>query len=109
VPDSQFDPILNDRRSGANESGLKLLHEIHSTVTKMDARMESMTEAFVKDDLGKPDYHGHRKAHLQMIQASTAVDTIKMDATKKVVGVVAVFMLALVGLGFVDHIKTLLK
>jgi hypothetical protein len=102
-------PPLHDRRASVQDNNSKLLAEIHATVTTINSRMDSMSDAFVKDDLGKPDYHGHRKAHLEMMKAATAVEGIKLDMTKKVLGVMLMFVLGLVAAGFIDYLKDHIK
>lgn len=41
--------------------------------------------AFVKNDLGEPDYDGHRKAHATMIEADKVMEGFKREAAKKIV------------------------
>jgi hypothetical protein len=44
-----------------------------------------------------------------MMKAATAVEGIKLDMTKKVLGVVLMFVLGLVAAGFIDYLKDHVK
>lgn len=52
-------------------------------------------KAFVVNDLGEPDFDGHRKAHAQMIEAEKVLHGYKLEATKKVVGWIVAGLLGL--------------
>ena len=66
-------------------------------------------KAFVKNDLGEPDFDGHRRAHLQLIEADKIMNGYKNEATKKVIGWVVAILLGAMSSGFVmwmkDHLK----
>jgi hypothetical protein len=49
-------------------------------------RCALLSKAFVVNDLGEPDIDGHRKAHIQMIEADKVLQGYKLEATKKVIG-----------------------
>jgi hypothetical protein len=59
-----------------------------------------MQTAFVQNDLKKPDFDGHRKAHLIMIKAAEVVDGYKHDATKTVLHWLLAGILGLMLTGF---------
>lgn len=88
---------------------LTLLKSIDAKVTVMEAASLAMTEAFVLNDLHKPDFHGHRQAHLAQIKAAEIMDSYKRGVTKKILGWLAVFALGTLASGFagqiVGHIK----
>ena len=86
-----------------------LLQDIHAKVTALEAGALSMSEAFVLNDLHKPDYHGHRQAHLTLIKASEVMDSYKQGITKKIIGWLVVFVLGLLVSGFVAQIAGHLK
>ena len=75
--------------------------DIHSRLQKLEHSHGRMQEAFVKNDLGLPDFDGHRTDHKVRIEESKVVDGYKRDATKRFIdlligGGVAVFLLGLV-------------
>lgn len=94
-----------DHQEATPDNIWKILLEIRADIQSMKQDHQHVSEAFVKDDLSKPDYHGHRKAHLEMIKDSAVVDTYKQDATKKIIGMVVVFIVGLLAAGFVEAIK----
>lgn len=95
--DQQNDRVLADI--------LSLNVEIRDRVVALESMHKHQSEAFVKDDLGHPDYHGHRKAHLQMIKDADVVSGYKQDATKKIIGIVITVMLTLLAAGFIESLK----
>jgi len=88
---------------------LDLLREINSRTLLIETTLESMTQAFVLNDLHKPDYDGHRKAHLTLIKAAEVMDSYKQGITKKILGWATVFVLGLLASGVVAQISGHLK
>lgn len=88
---------------------MTLLKEIHAKVTTLEAGALAMTEAFVLNDLHKPDFHGHRQAHLSQIKAAEIMDGYKRGITKKIIGWMVVFALGLLASGFVAQVSGHLK
>ena len=58
-------------------------------------RCAQIVKGFVVNDLGEPDFDGHRKAHIQMIEAEKILKSYKTEATKKVIGWVVAALLGL--------------
>ena len=86
-----------------------LLKSIDAKVTIMEANSLAMSEAFVLNDLHKPDYHGHRQAHLAQIQAAEIMDSYTRGVTKKIIGWLVVFALGTLASGFAVQISGHLK
>lgn len=84
---------------------LDLLREINTRTLAIEALMASMTEAFVLNDLHKPDYDGHRKAHLTLIKAAEVMDSYKQGITKKILGWATVFILGLLASGVIAQLS----
>lgn len=82
----------------------RLLIEIRDRVARIESRAAAVDTAFVVDDLGRPDYDGHRASHRRMIKDAEAVDNYKMDATKKVIGIAIGFVVLLMTTGFVQEL-----
>lgn len=85
------------------------LISIHNRVQALEHSCNRMREAFVSNDLNLPDYDGHRAAHKTMIEQSQVVDEYKKDATKKIIDWIIGAAMALIGLGFIEWIKTHIK
>ncbi len=86
----------------------RLLTDIRERGVRMEQKLDSMTTAFVKDDLGRPDYDGHRRAHSAMVKQAETIESFKMDATKKVLIALFVFIAGLMGSGFLSQLKEIL-
>ena len=70
---------------------------------------EKMSKAFVLNELGEPDFDGHRKRELKAIEAEKVLQGYKNEATKKVIGWVTAILLGALSSGVVvwakDHFK----
>ena len=86
----------------------RLLTDIRDRGARMEQKLDNMTTAFVKDDLGRPDYDGHRRAHNAMVKQAETIESFKMDATKKVLIALVVFIAGLMGSGFLSKLKEML-
>ena len=85
-----------------------LQKEVESLNTRLSAIEHShgaMREAFVLNDLGKPDYDGTRKRSLALIEDAKIIEGYKGDATKKVFGFVAVGVVTLTLTGALEWLK----
>jgi len=80
---------------------LEVLQQVQSDIRDIKHGMGTIRTAFVRNDLGDPDYEGHRQAHLSMIRRADEVDKLKMAGTVKLVGIVvgAVVLVFMTGLG----------
>ena len=82
MPDTNYEP---KRRASDGELAARRASDC--------VRGDQMAKAFVLNDLGEPDYDGHRRAHLEWIEGHKIVNGYKIEATKKVVGWVVVAIL----------------
>ena len=78
---------------------------IERRLDQMNSRLDDLSSAFVVNDLGRPDFDGHRKAHLDMLRAAAQLDSYKSDGAKKVIGVVVLTLAAIFALGIIEWIK----
>lgn len=74
-------------------------------VQQLEAAQERVREAFVINDLGLPDYDGHRSSHKRMSEEAKVLEGYKRDATKKIVGLILAGLLTLSSLGLIEWIK----
>ena len=86
---------------------MEALQRIEGELRDMRHGMGTIRTAFVRNDLGQPDYEGHRQAHLGMIKRAEEIDKIKSAGTMKVVGIVlgAIVLVFMTGLG--THLQKL--
>jgi hypothetical protein len=70
---------------------------------------EKMSKAFVLNELGEPDFDGHRRRELKAIEAEAVLQGYKTEATKKIIGWVTAILLGALSSGVViwvkDHFK----
>lgn len=101
------------QRRASDTEQAKTLADIYDLLMTMKAAHDGILSAFVLDDIGKPDYTGHRLAHKQQIADAAAMQSYKTGLTKSILdwaakGVI-VFVLAAIltsGMGYLkDHIK----
>lgn len=91
------------------EDALVLLRDIHAKVASLEAMMGDITEAFVLNDLHKPDYDGHRKSHLNQIKVEEIMNGYKQSVAKRIVTVVVTFLLGLIASGLVTQLSGYFK
>lgn len=82
---------------------------INNRLQALEHTCARMKEGFVKNDLGLPDYDGHRSSHKSMIDQATVVEGYKRDATKTVFGWILAAMAGMFAVGFWDWVRTHLK
>ena len=85
------------------------LYDIWTKLGEIEQRQINNATAFLVNDLGKPDYDGHRVAHRGMVRSAEALDGYKVDATKRVVGVVIGVICTLLALGVVNWLQGSMK
>jgi hypothetical protein len=91
VADNMPNPTLMDI--------IELLHE-------MQNNQQGYISAFPLDDLGKPDYTGHRKKHIADAANEKALEGYKTGLTKSILEWVVKGVLALTGIALFNLIAT---
>lgn len=87
----------------------KDVDDINTRVQTLEHSCSRIREAFVKNDLGNPDYDGHRVAHATAIDKAKVVQGYQRDMTKKVLEWLLVAVAVLIGQGALDWIRGHLK
>lgn len=93
---------MPDHNIPPDEELWKLVQDVNSRLSAIEHRYGYVASAFPKNDLDKPDYDGHRKAHLQLIEDSKVVAGYKVGVTKTVLTIIATAVCTLVGSGLVQ-------
>ena len=107
---SQFKRRATDKIPAVCACGqemMALLQKMEQDIREIKHGMGSIRTGFVRNDLGEPDYEGHRQAHLAMIRKSETGERMKEGATMKVVGIVIVAITAIFASGLSVHIQKL--
>jgi hypothetical protein len=102
----------SDFVSGIPPSGdtlLQLLRGILNRLEELERVQAESRTAFLINDLGKPDYEGHRGGHRKLVEAERSVQDYKHGATKTVlnwaIGILLGVMLSGFGLWVKEHLK----
>lgn len=83
--------------------------EIRDRLAVVERQQLEYMSAFPVNDLNKPDYDGHRKSHTSMAKSQEIMSSYKNEATKKVIGIVIVFIIGLISSGFLSKLTPLIK
>lgn len=87
----------------------RLVVEIRNRLESVERQQLEHITAFAVNDLNKPDYDGHRRAHTELKKSKEVLDSYKHDATKNVISIVVVFVVGLLSSGLVTKLIGLLK
>lgn len=82
-----------------------LLNTLTNRVEILERRVDEIDTGFVRDDLGKPGYAGHRAAHLEQIDTAKTLSTLKQSGAKRLVDMVLSFLGGILLLGAVTWFK----
>jgi hypothetical protein len=63
---------------------LEAMQRMQEDLRDIKHGMGTIRTAFVRNDLGLPDYEGHRQAHLGMVRKAEEIDKIKTARGEKV-------------------------
>lgn len=99
-------PLIDRRKPN------EVCEEMHATLEKISERVaalerecEAMRAAFIRDDLGGPDFAGHRAAHLEQKAAAARMGELKQSGAKKIIDMVLTFMFGALTMGAVAWFK----
>lgn len=81
------------------------LEKTSERVAKLERKCEEMATAFVRDDLGGPDFAGHRAAHLEQKIAAERMGELKQSGAKKIIDMVLAFLFGVLTLGAISWLK----
>ncbi|MFI3217513.1 MAG: hypothetical protein QX189_00085 [Methylococcales bacterium] len=83
--------------------------EIKDRLAAIEAKQLTVDSAFMMNDLGKPDYDGHRKEHITFKKQETIVENYKFAVTKKILTWGAVGIVTLIGSSLVEKVIHFIK
>ena len=83
--------------------------DMKQRIASVERKQAEMTTAFLLNDLGAPDFDGHRKDHLAIRNASEVMARYKIGATEKLIGIVILAVLALLNTGLWHKLLEVLK
>ena len=92
-----------------NQNFEKDIAGLNDRVSMLEHKAVRSAEAFVKNDLGVPDYDGHRKSHLDSIEQEKVMTGYKRTMTQRLLEWCLAGIGVLLGVGALDWIKAHLK
>lgn len=75
---------------------------VQQRLAVVEAELQRMRRAFVRDELGEEDYAGHRKDHATRKREAEVMDEYKQTVTKRIINVVLGVVLTALGTGIVQ-------
>ena len=96
---------MPDNNAPDHEELWKYIKEINDRVSIMEHRHGYVSNAFPQNDLHKPDYDGHRRAHIQMIEDSKVVAGYKGEVTKTILSLLAGGVISLLIAGVIQAVN----
>lgn len=106
TPEMPTWPLIDHRKTDdACEELHVALSKTNERVAALERKCESMATAFIRDDLGGPDYSGHRVAHIEQKEASKRITDLKQSGAKKIIDLVLVFLIGVFVSGAVAWLK----
>jgi hypothetical protein len=89
----------------SNRELLALVTVINERTREIEKTIKELSTAYVKNDLGEPDYDGHRKSHIQMDKQADIVDNYKKSVTETVITWVVTGLLILITSAAIESIR----
>lgn len=99
-------PLIDRRKPDA------VCEEMHAALVRtnerlatLERRMDAMAAAFMLDDLGEPNFSGHRAWHLEQKVAAEKLGELKQSGAKKLIDMLLVFLGGVLLAGALSWIK----
>lgn len=87
-------PQDNHHDSDGRGIDLRMLHQ----------RVTRLEDALPRDDLGKPDFDGHRTYHADRIESSKTIRIYQQEVTRNLLRAGATVLIMTFGAGYSDHV-----
>jgi len=88
------------------DSIINRLTLLEDKVNAIHLKLDLITTAFSKNDLGTPDFDGHRKEHISMEKTKSAFEGYKEISTRRLLNIIISGVVILFIGGIVQWIKT---
>jgi len=86
-----------------------VLGAIQKQLDTIETRLTTQSKAFTRNELGEPDFDGHRTFHTKSIEAAAALQKYKTGLTKSLLEWIMKGGIAVMGLGLLSLIGTRLS
>lgn len=98
-------PYVGPDRRRSPDAIYDVLDSIDKRLTAIEQRLDLTASAFVVNDLGRPDYDGHRRSHSVLMRTAETMEGYKQGVVKQILATVAVFFAGLFATGFFEWLK----
>mgnify|MGYP001198656652 CR=1 FL=1 len=85
-----------------------LIKNLAERVAVLERYREEVDRAFPVNDISRPDYDGHRRAHIKMSRANELMESYKVGVTKQILSAAVVFVIGLLSSGGIQWIARVL-
>lgn len=96
---------IENLNSPLNRDLLALVTQINERTREIEKTVKSLSTAYIKNDLGEPDYDGHRKSHIQMDKQADIVDNYKKSVTETIITWLVTGILIIFASGVIETIR----
>lgn len=104
-----LDLDIGHGRHYTHEMIITRLDHVEDKVNSIILKIDQLTTAFTNNDLGKPDFDGHRKEHLTMAVTKKTFEGYKEDSAKKILGIAITIIGFLLLGGIIQWISSVAK
>jgi hypothetical protein len=81
------------------------INSVQTQVSEIRSGIKGIESGFPRNDLGAPDFDGHRRDHLQRIKIDKTVENFKLHAATKLGLWVMAILGAILVTGLSEHLK----
>jgi len=99
-------PLIDRRKPDeVCEEMYAALAKTNERIAALERECEALRAAFIRDDLGGPDFAGHRVAHLEQKAAAARMGELKQSGAKKIIDMALTFLFGALTMGAVSWLK----
>ena len=84
------------------------IRALKKRVDALEAKTSAIDTAFLKNDIGQPDYDAHRRSMKDEVTGSERLSEYKHEATKKLIAAAILALGSLLSYGFAAYVRQLL-
>ncbi len=85
------------------------IRSIEEKIELLVLKVDQLNTAFIKNDLGTPDYDGHRKEHISLEKIRTTLEGYKEASTMQIINIIISSVIILLIGGVIQWIKTVVE
>jgi hypothetical protein len=89
----------------SNRDLLAIVTQINERTRDIEKNIKELSTAYPKNDLGEPDYDGHRKSHIQMDRQADIVDNYKKSVTETILTWLVTGLMIILASGVIETIR----